>query len=174
MLHGRFAISVQPATGNLPARTQAAVYQAFADVLIPGDADFPSASSVGAHGPMADRLREVGGAEVLDRLAMGLSNQGILDDAVRATAALEAMDPALFDMARVALTYAYYETPAVIEAIRGLGFPYNHAPQPDGYIMRDFDPAIDAPKVPRGHYVATEDVRRVDLTKLDFLNGDRS
>jgi hypothetical protein len=111
---------------------------------------------------------------VLDRLAMGLSNQGILDDAVRATAALEAMDPALFDMARVALTYAYYETPAVIEAIRGLGFPYNHAPQPDGYIMRDFDPAIDAPKVPRGHYVATEDVRRVDLTKLDFLYGDRS
>jgi hypothetical protein len=61
----------------------------------------------------------------------------------------------------------------VIAAIRALGHDYNDAPQPDGYAMRPLARALDAPAVPRGQYVATSDVTRVDLSGLDFLAGER-
>ncbi len=63
---------------------------------------------------------------------------------------------------------SYYENPAVVEAVRGLGHTYNDAPQPAGYAMAPFDPAdpLQAPTHRRGRFVATNRVRRVDLSAL--------
>lgn len=144
----------------------------FADALFPGDALFPPASTVGAQGVMATRLRERLGVDAPASLAAALHARGGLADPHNAAARLEAEDPRLFDTARAFLTFAYYEAPAVIAAIRVLGHDYVDAPQPKGYAMRPLDGARDAPATPRGSYVATGDVVRVDLSALDFL-GER-
>ena len=141
----------------------------FAYALLPGDDLFPSASAAGAHGVMAARLRDRLGEGSVDRLAAALVARGGLGDAPGAAARLEAEDPRLFDTARAFLTFAYYEAPAVIAAIRALGHDYNDAPQPKGYAMRPLDPERDAPAVLRGRFVATADVVRVDLSGLSFL-----
>ena len=82
-------------------------------------------------------------------------------------------EPALFETERTVLTFAYYEAPSVIAAIRALGHVYNDAPQPAGYALRPFDPAREAPVRPRGAYLRTGDVARVDLTGI-ALAGDAS
>jgi hypothetical protein len=122
---------------------------------------------------MTARLRERLGADAPARLAAALVARGGLDDSDAAAAGLEAEEPRLFDAARAFLTFAYYESPAVIAAIRALGHDYNDAPQPDGYAMRPLAREQDAPAVPRGRYVATADVVRVDLSGLDFIAGER-
>jgi hypothetical protein len=141
----------------------------FADALLPGDALFPSASAAGAHGVMAARLRERLEPDSPARLAEALIVRDGLADPAGAATRLQGEEPKQFETARTFLTFAYYEAPAVIAAIRALGHEYNEAPQPAGYEMRPFDPARDAPAVPRGHYVATEAVSRVDLSTLAFL-----
>lgn len=151
---------------------------ALADVMIPGDGAFPSASAVGAHGLLADRLRELGGSSLVERLRAALTvNGGPLAaqapaQRVQTVASLERTEPELFAQARMALYLAYYAQPDVIAAVRQLGFAYNDAPLPQGYALDPFDPAIDAPKHGRGRYVATEAVRRVDLSGLDFLGEE--
>lgn len=169
---------MEPAPSLPEASSPAAmaeVLAAFADALLPGDGLFPAASAVGAHGVMAARLRERRGASAPGALAAALVARGGLEDATRAAERLETDEPRLFDTARAFLTFAYYESPPVIAAIRSLGHVYNDAPQPEGYAMRPFDAARDAPATPRGRYVATEAVTRVDLSFLDFLagSGDR-
>lgn len=160
-----------PPADLMPPRVAARVAAAFADAILPGDDVFPAASEVGAHGVMIARLRERQGADAPTRLMAALLERGGLDDAVAAATRLEADEPRLFDTARAFLTFAYYESPAVIAAIRSLGHIYNDAPQPDGYALRPFEPARDAPATPRGGYVATDAVTRVDLSGLDFLGG---
>ena len=154
---------------SLGAGTTARILAGFADAIFPGDDLFPSAALVGAQGVMAARLRERLGNGAPERLAAALAARGGLEDRTAAAARLEAEDYRLFDTARAYLTFAYYESPAVIAAIRALGHTYNDAPQPNGYAMRPVDPSRDAPAVPRGSYVATEAVTRVDLSGLDFL-----
>jgi hypothetical protein len=144
----------------------------FADALFPGDALFPSASAAGAHGIMAARLGERVGRDAAAHLAAAfLARVGEGD--VAAAARLQAEEPALFETARTFLTFAYYEAPSVIAAIRALGHVYNDAPQPAGYALRPFDPAREAPVRPRGAYLRTGDVARVDLTGI-ALAGDAS
>jgi len=139
------------------------------DVLLPGDDVFPSASSVGAHGVMAARLREVCGPEAPAALALAFISHGGLLEPIEAAKQIETKAPMLFETSLVALYYAYYETPLVIAAIRSLGHVYNDAPQPKGYTMRHFNPAIDLPARARGHFVASSEVSRVDLTSIDFV-----
>lgn len=83
-------------------------------------------------------------------------------------AKLEADLPELFQAARMVAYLSYYENPDVIEAVRSLGHRYNASPQPAGYPMAPFDPddAQQAPTHRRGGYVATDKVRRVDLSSL--------
>jgi hypothetical protein len=149
----------------------AAALARFVDALLPGDGLFPAASATGAHGVLGDRLRETVGAAAPALLASAFISRGGFTDGAGAAAALAAAEPRMFDAAQTILTYAYYQSPAAIAAIRALGYSYNDAPQPNGYSMRPFDPAIDAPAAGRGSYVRTKDVRRVDLSGLDFLNG---
>ena len=79
--------------------------------------------------------------------------------------------PDYFLQVRNIVYLSYYESPAVHEAIRAMGFTYNAIPLPRGYDVGRFDPATDLPRHQRGHFVATGDVKRVDLSQLDFL-GD--
>src|SRR5436305_1300125 len=62
----------------------AAALEAFVDVLIPGDADFPSASSVGTHGLVAERIRAAQGSDGLIALAEALNADGPFLDGNRA------------------------------------------------------------------------------------------
>jgi hypothetical protein len=154
---------------SLTPAEAARVLAGFADAIFPGDDVFPPGAVVGAQGVMAARLRERMGTGAPKRLAAALARRGGGDDPAGAAARLEAEEPRLFDTARAFLTFAYYESPAVIAAIRSLGHEYNDAPQPKGYAMRPVDPARDVPATPRGRYVATDAVARVDLSGLDFL-----
>lgn len=151
---------------------RAETLRAFADVMIPGDADFPSAAAAGAHGLLAERLRETGGPEAVAALADTLDRAGAapfldLDAAGRidAVRAVELAEPAMFALARSILYFSYYQHPLVTRAIRGMGFAYNDAPQPLGYAhaMAPFDPRRNLPSVPRGGYKATDAISRLDV-----------
>ena len=144
---------------------------AFVDALLPGDDVFPSASTVGAHGILMMRLRETVGSGAPEALAAAFTSRGGLEAPAKAAGLLEAEEPLVFETALMALYYAYYETPAAIAAIRSLGIVYNDAPQPKGYAMRPFDPAIDLPREKRGRFVPTDAVERVDLSTLNLLDG---
>jgi hypothetical protein len=137
----------------------------FADALFPGDELFPSASAAGAHGVMVARLAERAGPSVPDMLATAFVTRARGND-TEAAARLEKDEPTLFETARTFLTFAYYEAPSVVAAIRVLGNIYNDAPQPQGYALRPFEPGRDAPASLRGSYIRTEDVVRVDLSGI--------
>lgn len=159
-------------SGNGPSEDLTAAIAAFVDALLPGDGEFPSASAVGAHGILANRLRETVGPGAVEALVLAFTRRGGLDAPQAAVAKMEAEEPALFETVMTALYYAYYETPAVIAAIRSLGIVYNDAPQPQGYAMHPFHPAVDLPKERRGHFVPTDAVARVDLSRLGFRQGE--
>ncbi|MDH3662428.1 MAG: hypothetical protein OEU92_20760 [Alphaproteobacteria bacterium] len=137
------------------------------DLMLPGDDLFPAASAVGVHGLLRRRLQEIGGEAALSILT-NASGQG----GINALADLEHEKPELFTKLRSVVFLTYYEMPEVQEAIRSLGHRYNAEPLPKGYAMGRFDPTRDAPAHGRGHYVKTEDVKRLDLSGLDFL-GER-
>lgn len=137
------------------------------DLMLPGDDLFPAASAVGVHGLLRQRLREIDGEAALESLA-NTSGQG----AGNALADLENKQPELFAKLRSVVFLTYYEMPEVQDVIRQLGHRYNAEPLPNGYAMGRFDPARDTPTHGRGHYVKTEDVKRLDLSGLDFL-GER-
>jgi len=161
----------EPSSAAPTTAERAEALARFCDALLPGDDLFPAATAVGSQGVLALRLRRHRGEQAVEALISELLARDGLTAPMAAAARLEEEAPAMFDLARVILTYAYYEAPAVIDAIRSLGHRYNAAPQPDGYAMRPFDAAIDTPGVPRGHFVPTDAVVRADLSALDFL-GD--
>ncbi|MFO1067345.1 MAG: hypothetical protein U1E14_02365 [Geminicoccaceae bacterium] len=150
---------------------------ALVDTLIPGDERFPTASAVGVHGVMTLRWRDLLGSDALVTLASALARHGgplsplSADDRAAVLRRLELAEPPLFAALRMTVYLAYYEQPAVTEQVRALGFAYNEAPLPEGYALDTFDPAEDAPKHRRGHFVPTGAVSRVDLSGLDFLKG---
>ena len=157
------------------AKALAAEFAALVDLLVPGDGEFPAASEVGVQAKLADRLIVLRGdgavAELMEALAARGDPLAQLDeDAGRAVLArLERELPDCFLQVRNIVYLSYYESPAVHEAIRAMGFVYNAIPLPRGYDVGRFDPVTDLPRHGRGHFVATGDVQRVDLSQLDFL-----
>jgi len=152
----------------------AAALAALVDVLMPGDDLFPAASAVGTQGQLASRLRERAGPDGLGLLleTLGPDFAGTpFTDRELAVRRLEDGQPALFALVRMAAYTAYYAAPAVIDAIRALGHEYNDAPQPKGYELRRFDPTpgADLPAEPRGSFLATEEIERVDTSSLADL-----
>ena len=152
----------------------AAMLKDLVDVLLPGDGRFPSASDAGSHGVVADRLVAQLGETALDDLAQTVAAcggpLGSLGPAERQAVVrrMEEAHPAQFETLRMIAYHAYYESPAVVRAVRALGHVYNDAPQPAGYLMAAFDETdpLQAPAHRRGHYVRTEDVARLDLAPL--------
>jgi hypothetical protein len=162
--------------GGMAAITDAAELAALVDTMIPGDELFPSAAAVGTHGLVGPRLRQLLGRDGLARLSATLGPLAALDRAGREAAVgrLEKADPELFGIVQMTIYLSYYEQPAVVAAVRAMGHDYNDAPQPDGYALPPFDPDLDLPRRPRGAFVATAEVRRLDLTTLDFLHEGRA
>ena len=138
------------------------------DCLLPGGAGFPSARGTGMAGLLAGRLRQADPAGP-GRLLAALLNQGKLPGSPTAwtevASRLEVQEPKLFGEFRRYAYLTYYEQPAVIDAIRALGFRYNSSPLPDGY-PEDFDPARDAPRHARGCWTDTGDIRPINLASL--------
>ena len=152
----------------------AAMLRELVDVLLPGDGRFPAASDAGTHGVVADRLVSQVGETALDDLAQTVAACGgpltPLDPAERQAVVrrMEEAHPEQFETLRMVSYLSYYESPAVVRAVRALGHAYNDAPQPAGYAMAAFDESdpLQAPAHRRGHYVRTEDVARLDLAPL--------
>lgn len=167
-----------PGATPIPA-VEARLLGAFVDVLVPGDDLFPAASEAGAHGLLAERLRQQHGPDAFDRVGAALAaasggrslTQLPNEERVVAVERLEREEPALFDILRTILYYSYYGSPLVVRAIRDLGHDYNDAPQPRGYRMAPFDPTpgLNAPAIPRGNYQRTDEVARVDLRGVPGL-----
>lgn len=157
----------------MAAITDGAELAALVDTMIPGDELFPSAAAVGTHGLVGPRLRQLLGRDGLARLSATLGPLADLDRAGREAAVgrLERTNAELFGTVRMTVYLSYYEQPAVVDAVRAMGHDYNDAPQPDGYALPPFDPDQDLPQRRRGAYVPTAEVRRVDLSALDFLAG---
>lgn len=170
------APSPQPERRNAPmeARDRARLLLALVDELVPGDGLWPSASEAGVHGLVALRVMAEWDDAAFERLAAGLGwrDDGLssadADRRIAAVAALEAQDPELFDTLRSATYLAYYETPFVIAAIQATGRPYSYRPHVTGYPMAAFDYNRDTPRHGRGHYLKTDEVRRLDLGALDL------
>jgi hypothetical protein len=128
--------------------------------LLPGGAGFPAAGHTDAGtgiGPVvAGRLRTADPALPARLLAAVMAESAPPADQAAWTAAaarLEADQPRLFDELRKYAYLTYYEQPAVIEAIRTLGHPYNDTPLPDGYPDEPFVAARDAPRHKRGRWL---------------------
>lgn len=121
------------------------------DAMIPGDGSFPKASDVGVHGTLAYRLRELQGPGAYNDLLNAIGDTS----GKAAVEKIERSQPDLFATVRMIVYLAYYEQPAVIDAVRALGHVYNDAPLPKGYDLDPFDPAIDLPNI-KGHFVPTE------------------
>ena len=150
---------------------------ALVDVLVPGDGAFPCASEVGVQAKLADRLILMRGEGAVHALIEALAAADgplhrLADDGRAAVLTrLEREQPEAFLLIRNIVYLSYYESPAVHEAIRAMGFTYHAIPLPVGYEVGRFDPATDSPRHGRGSFVRTEEVRRVDLSQLDFLGG---
>ena len=144
------------------------------DVLIPGEEGWPAGSVVGVQGVLAMRLMEMRGPLACDELEQAVLDSGgplaPLDEAGRIAVVerLESAKPALFKLLRTATYLAYYENPAIIRAVQGLGQPYKAVPIFEGYEQEPFDLERDRPRHNRGHWTRTEDVRPVDITGLDL------
>jgi len=148
---------------------------AVVDVLIPGDADFPPASAVGTQGLVSSRIREQLGNAAFAKIVNALNHTARFAEAPRQeqTAIFEIFvqeEPELFSFLRFATYFSYYEMPAVIATLQMLGHDYNDAPQPLGYSLPPFDPAIHLPSEPRGSYKKTDEILRIDLASLADLD----
>jgi hypothetical protein len=86
---------------------------------------------------------------------------------------LERQHAELFKFVCHAVYFAYYESLAAAARIRLLGFSYKLRPHIGGYAMPPVDTIRDRPHHGRGLYVRTEDIRRLDLSELDWLSKEQ-
>jgi len=161
----------------MTAQGVADLLAAFVDVLIPGDDDWPSASKVGVQAVLATRLADLDGENGVDCIVGLLGAAGGFtgkDEAARTAivANLERDHADLFTLVRNAVYLAYYESPAAAARIRSLGFAYELRPHIGGYAMPAVDADRDRPHHQRGSYLRTEDVRRLDLSRLVWLSTE--
>ena len=139
--------------------------------LLPGGAGFPAAQDTGMAALLLERLRRAKpaySARVVAALTAGDRLPLSPDEWRDAASRMEALEPKLFAEFRKFCYLTYYEQPEVIVAIRALGFRYNVSPLPEGYPDEPFEPARDAPHHTRGHWLRTEEVKRVDLSAPDM------
>lgn len=145
-----------------------------ADVLLPGNDTWPSGAAVGVQHAVLRRYIEAKGEDTLAQLAETLGAHGLplLDqsDAARADAvsAFESNDPDLFGWLQDASYFAYYEDASVVALIAARGTPYSLRPHIKGYDLPKFDLETQTPTHGRGHYIATKDVRPVDISGLEL------
>lgn len=156
----------------------AALMAAICDRLLPGEGNYPAASTTGTQAVVANRLRERYGTTIFAQLAEDLSCDGrsflgcTEDEQTVALQQLEAAKPEFFGYLLMAAYLAYYASPPVIEAIRLDGHIYNDAPQPLGYELTPFGfvPGRDLPLEPKGSFKWTFMMERIDISSLTDLD----
>lgn len=120
------------------------------DLMIPGDGTFPQpghidlAEAMAGHerfGPMAEAM-----IASLPADFAGQAKEGQIAGISR----IERDVPAVFDPFVVALYSLYYVHPAVLAAVERTSGYAARAPQPEGYVLKPFDPAIVAIPAARG------------------------
>ncbi|MBV9221903.1 MAG: hypothetical protein JOY94_20980 [Methylobacteriaceae bacterium] len=168
---------MQEAQSASDAERLAIMLRDIVDTMIPGEDGWPAASLVGVQGILGMRLLESLGenclADLESELAACGGPLGPLAEAER-LAVLERLEharPKLFALVRTAACLAYYESPTVVRQIQTLGQPYKAIPGIEGYPTVPFDLERDRPRHNRGHYIATDGVRRVDLSALSQAGG---
>jgi len=116
-----------------------------ADVLIPPVGAWPAPSALQVGADLVARLREREATVIAGALAsLGAADEFAAlpaSDRIERIAALERDDPAVFEVLRRSVYYAYYAQPAVIRQLRAEGHDINEAPQPQGYRMEPFSAA---------------------------------
>lgn len=168
---------------------ETAVIEALANTMIPAQGGFPAASDVeivdffGRYTtPTGFRAKHYPYLEE-DLLKAWLTRLG--DDFVKADSdtqtqavlRLEKDDGEFFAQLRSLVYYGYYSANAVTAAIQQLipaGRDYHGPPLPYGYLhcIEDWDEVTLSTSGQGAGYVATEDVVRVDLSKLTWLNDE--
>ncbi len=138
----------------------AGTLQSLLDILIPGDADFPAPGTIDLATAMLGHERFAAFAEAaLGRLPPDFGSLANAD-AVAAVAALEAADPEGFGALLIGLYSLYYVHPAVLAAVERVSGYAARPPQPEGYRLAPFDPAVVAIPASRGRlYRETEEQR---------------
>lgn len=121
--------------------------RALVDTMLPGGGGFPSAASVGCAEWLESEARFRSSvatlADLLSSDFAGLST----DDRVAQLSAIEGKHAALFDSVTAAVYSAYYTRPAVLAALEEMSGYKATPPQPGGYELPRFDPAVlDVPR----------------------------
>ena len=173
------SLDTTPDPGTISPAGAAGLLADLVDVLLPGDASWPSGRTVGVQSLLALRLLEQRGQAEVARVAEAILAAGGpftgLDEAARIAVVrrLEADEADLFGWLRDVAYLTYYENPFVAEVINAKGHVYDLRPHLKGYPVPRFDPERNIPRQARGHYVPTDAVRRVDTSALD-LASDRT
>lgn len=160
--------------GERPARLE---LTALVDTLLPGDDIYPPASVASVELMLIDRWAKSEAYGTIEDLVTLLERFGgplwSADAEKRAAivSRIESEHPNLFAILRRIVYLSYYQTSVVVDAIASRGHDYRLAPQPQGYLLPKFKMDDEAPRHRRGRYLRTEEVRRVDLTRLDHLTN---
>ena len=170
---------------------QAAVLNAAADEIIPPGEGFPAPSEVDVvdfigryvtpsgedarHYPFAG---EDDFKAAVDRLGEGFLSADRAGR-VEALERLESEDETFFTQLRNLVFYGYYSRPAVTLAVQEnlpAARDYHGPPQPYGYIRTierwEADEEVFSGRG-GGGYIATEDVKRIDLSKIGWIQNGR-
>ena len=119
------------------------------DTLLPGEEGFPSGAEANVGAWLAARAERFSAAlaDVLKRLPADFPALGA-DAREAALREIERDAPAAFHALTTGVYSAYYASPAVRTAIEAKTGYFARPPQPDGYALAPFDPALVA--VPAG------------------------
>lgn len=152
------------------------------DALLPPTGSFPQPSATNVINqfilqrvPAADEHQSLYPGLDAPRLKSLLSDLGDETDMAEALSHLQLDQPNAFKSLWSLVVYGYYSRSETIAAIQQeLAPAYHGAPLPTGYAQvierwNANDP-LQLPRSPRGMYLSTDEVRRVDLTKL--TNGE--
>lgn len=121
------------------------------DILIPGNADYPSASQARVVDFLESRSSSED-RENLEQVCMVLSDKGV---SVVGMQTFESENPELFEWFLSFVYYGYYASNLVLNALSARGYAYHGAPQPLGYQTPAEQPI---PSKSRSSFFTTEEV----------------
>ena len=112
------------------------------DIVIPGDADFPGATVIGLAERLAAHDRFGPNSAAVASLLPG--DYALQDTEARTatTIGIETAHPQAFAAFITGVYSLYYSDTAVLAAIARTAGYTPHAPQPEGYALDPFDPAV--------------------------------
>ena len=189
---GGYEITGRPRLGGLKtpiefSEKQTDILNAAADEIIPPGGGFPAPSEVNVVNFIARYVTPSGyeakhypfAAEEDFKAAVDSLGEDFLsadsNERVEALKKVEKDDEEFFEQLRSLIYYGYYSMTEVTLAIRKnipAGRDYHGPPLPEGYIrcIEPWDEEVLAARGGGRGYIATEDVERIDLSKVEWIN----